>query len=464
MPVKKGQLIELEIEDIAFGGKGFAKVDGMAVFVDQAVPLDRVAARIVKKKRTFAEARVVELLRPSPLRVPAPCPHSGVCGGCKWQFLDYEQQKKYKRRHVAESIEHIGLLQGVPVHPILPSDKVFGYRNKMEFSCSDRRWLLPHEMEDPEADRGFALGLHVPGTFYKVLDTRTCLLMPERGNAILDDIRNYIRASSEPVYGLRSHVGFWRFVMLRHSADRDQWMVNLITAAEKPEVVQPLADRLQQQYPEIISIVNNITTSKAGIAVGEYEIPLSGPRTITDRIGPYQFEISSNSFFQTNTAGAQKLYETVDRFAALSGQETVLDLYSGTGTIALFLSDSAREVTGLEIAESAVQDARRNCRRNRVENCRFVAGDVRDSLAAITATPDVLVIDPPRAGMHKAVLQQVMALAAPRLVYVSCNPATLARDLCILKEKYAVAEVQPVDMFPHTYHIESVARLEKIAV
>jgi len=238
MKIKKGQLVELEISGIAFGGRGLARVDGLAVFVDGAVPLDSVVARIVKKKKQYAEARVHTLVTPSPYRIPADCMHSGFCGGCKWQFLTYEKQLEYKQQHVQESIERIGLIRDVPVHPTLSSPKIFGYRNKMEFSCSDRRWLLPDEMGKEGIDTGFALGLHVPGTFYKVLDTRSCLLQPELGNHILHDVRKFIKASDAPVYGLRTHTGFWRFLMLRHSVAHDQWMVNIITAKEEREIVQ----------------------------------------------------------------------------------------------------------------------------------------------------------------------------------------------------------------------------------
>jgi len=461
MPVKKGQLIELKISDIAFGGKGLVRVDGLAVFVDQAIPLDIVVARIVKKKRQHAEARIDTLIEASPFRTDPPCIYSGFCGGCKWQFLNYEKQLVYKRQHVVESLDHIGRIQGVPVHPTIPSELIFGYRNKMEFSCSDRRWLLPDEMDQDDVDKGFALGLHVPGTFYKVLDTTECWLQPELGNHILADVRAFIKNSDAPVYGLRSHTGFWRFVMLRHSVAYDQWMVNIITAAEDIETVQPLADQLMAKYPNVVSIINNITTRKAGVAIGEYEILLAGTSFIRDKIGSFEFEISANSFFQTNSRGAESLYETVKAYARLTGEETVLDLYCGTGTIAIYLAALAKEVIGLEIVAGAIADAENNCRFNSISNCRFILGDIKESLSRVAKRSEVMIIDPPRAGMHKEVVKQVLALKPDRIVYVSCNPATMARDLGILKESYKVLEVQPVDMFPHTYHIESVARLEK---
>jgi len=460
MKIKKGQLLELEISGIAFGGRGIAKINGLTVFVEKAVPMDHVVARIVKKKKQYAEAIVDSLIKPSPFRVIPSCNYSGFCGGCKWQFLHYDKQLEYKQKHVVESIERIGQIHGVLVHRTIPSPKIFEYRNKMEFSCSDRRWLLPDEMDKSDAEKGFAIGLHVPGTFYKVMDIRVCFLQPELGNRILDDVRKFIRSSGVAVYGLHSHIGFWRFVMLRHSEAYSQWMVNIITSKEDRKAVQPLADQLVNTYPQIVSVVNNITSRKAGIAIGEYEIVLSGRPCLRDKIGEFEFEISANSFFQTNTMGAQRLYETIKEYADLSGRETVVDLYCGTGAIAIYISGAAKIVTGIEISESAVNDAMNNCRINRISNCRFILGDIKEKLAELTAAPDVVIIDPPRIGMHKDVVHKVLELAPARIVYVSCNPATMARDLGLLKESYRVLEVQPVDMFPHTYHIESVAKLE----
>jgi 23S rRNA (uracil1939-C5)-methyltransferase len=461
MNLKKGQQIEVEITGIAFGGKGLVRINGMAVFVDQAIPGDKALIRIIRKKKNYAEARVIKLMQASPQRIQPPCVYSGFCGGCKWQFVDYEFQLMYKYQHVVESLEHIGRIQNVQVRPTIASLLKFGYRNKMEFSCTDRRWLAPHEMQKPETDKSFGIGLHVPGTFFKVFDTKRCLLQPDLGNHLLDDARKFIRSSGLPVYGLRSHEGFWRFLMLRHSVASDRWMVNIVTAADDHQALQPLADFLLDKYPEVISVINNVTSRKAAVAFGEIELGLAGAKTIVDKIGSFAFEISANSFFQTNTAGAAQLYAIVKKYAELSGSETVIDLYSGTGTISILLSEVAREVVGLEMAPSAVADARRNCRINRIENCRFLLGDICESLPKISHRPDVIIVDPPRAGIHPAVIKQVLALSPERIVYVSCNPATLARDLNLLKEGYRVQEVQPVDMFPHTYHIESVARLIK---
>jgi 23S rRNA (uracil1939-C5)-methyltransferase len=462
MKIKKGLHVEVEIEDIAFGGRGLARLDGMAVFVDQAVPGDRVTIRIFKKKKNYAEARVVDLIEASPFRIIAPCEYSGFCGGCKWQFLDYDQQLIYKRNHVQDSLEHIGLIKNIDVHPTIPSETIFGYRNKMEFSCADRRWLLPDELNRPEIDREFALGLHVPGTFDKVIDTRVCLLQPDLGNEILNAVRSFMRASDAPVYGLRSHTGFWRFVVLRHSVAYDQWMVNIVTAHEDLELLRPLAEGLMEKYPQVVSVINNVTSRKASVAIGEIEHVLAGSDTISDKIGGFEFDISANSFFQTNSRGAEVLFKTVGKYAGLTGNETVLDLYSGTGTIPIMLSGFCKSVTGIEIIESAVANAEKNCRNNGVSNCSFIKGDIRQCLPQIAQKPDLLIIDPPRAGMHKDVVRQVLQMGVNRIVYVSCNPATMARDLGLMQDLYRLVEVQPVDMFPHTYHIEAVARLAMV--
>lgn len=453
--------IELTITDIAFGGKGIVKDEGFVIFVKDAVPGDQVLARITKKKQNYAEARVLQLLEPSGFRVPAPCEYADYCGGCAWQFLDYAKQLEYKRNHVEEALLHIGLLDEVRVLPTLPSDDIFHYRNKMEFSFSDLRWLMPSEMGAAEPlERDFALGLHIPGTFNKVLDVHKCWLMPEYGNDILNFVRDFARNSGLPVYGLKSHVGFWRFLMLRHSVAYDQWMVNIITGKEDP-VLRQLADELTAKFSKVVSVVNNVTARRAGIAVGEYEVLLAGEPYLIDCIGDYKFKISANSFFQTNTKGAKKLYDTVKTYAALKGDEVLVDLYSGTGTIPIYLSGDCKQASGMEIVASAVADARENCALNDVSNCDFALGDIKDCLPGANVSPDVLIIDPPRVGMHQEVVADIMQCAPERIVYVSCNPATMARDIAMLKDGYHVVEVQPVDMFPHTFHIESVALLTR---
>ncbi|HOP48164.1 MAG TPA: 23S rRNA (uracil(1939)-C(5))-methyltransferase RlmD [Desulfobacteraceae bacterium] len=458
MSFRKGSIIEIEIDKMAYGGNGLGRLDGMVVFVRGTVPGDRITARIYRKKKDYAEAALVDILSPSPHRINAPCPYSGYCGGCQWQHVRYEKQLEYKKEHVRESIEHIAGLKDPLVKDVVPSEKVFGYRNKMEFSFSDRRWLMPGELPDSDKDN-FALGLHVPGTYHKVIDMETCLLQHEAGNQILYEVKKYVKNSGIPVYGLKTHEGFWRFLVLRYSTAFDEWMVNVVTSEERPEAVQPLADFLKRSFSKIKTIVNNINSRKASIAVGENEIVLSGEGIISDRIGRFTFQISANSFFQTNSLSIEKLYQKVVEFGELNGNERVIDLYSGTGTIPVFLAERVKSVTGIEITESAVADARRNCTEFGIKNCSFICGDIRNSLSSIKYKPDLMIIDPPRQGMHKDVLSQVMNLSPEKIIYVSCNPATLARDIGEMISDYELIEIQPFDMFPHTYHIEAAAKL-----
>lgn len=285
--------------------------------------------------------------------------------------------------------------------------------------------------------------------------------MPALGNRILDDVRTFIKQSGIPAYDLRRHDGFWRFLMLRHSVAFDSWMVNIVTKVKNTDLVQNLADQLAQKYPQIKSIMNNITDSKSGVAFDKEEQCLFGEDHIKEKLGEFEFKISANSFFQTNTKACEKLYSKVSEYAALKGDEIVMDLYSGTGTIPIWLSGKAKMVYGIEIVKSAVVDAKKNAHLNGIKNCEFLEGDIKDVLPRLKQKPEVMIIDPPRVGMHKDVVQQVIAIRPRKIVYVSCNPATLARDLELLAHKYEVSQIQPIDMFPHTYHIESLALLLK---
>ncbi|MBN2062150.1 MAG: 23S rRNA (uracil(1939)-C(5))-methyltransferase RlmD [Deltaproteobacteria bacterium] len=459
MIIRKGDIIELWIDKLAFGGNGVARLDGFVIFVKDAVPGDRVIAQIVKKKKDYAEARSIEFLNLSRDRINPPCPYSGFCGGCQWQQLRYDRQVEYKREHLREALRHIGGIQEVKIDEVIPSEMIYAYRNKMEFSFSDYVWMLPGEYMKGNPRMDFGLGLHIPGTFYKVIDISECLLQHGDGNKILDNVRTYVRESKVPVYGLKSHEGFWRFLILRYSRAYDEWMVNIVTSEERQEIILPMAEWLYSKFSNISTVVNNINSRKGSTAFGEKEIVLTGNGYIKDKIGDFIFRVSANSFFQTNPSGAKRLYEVVEAFAELNGTETILDLYSGTGTIPVFLSGKARDIIGMEIVESAIIDAKINCRENGVKNCRFIQGDIRKNLSSLKTRPDLFIIDPPRSGMHRDVLSEVMDIAAEKLIYVSCNPSTLARDLAILTEKYQIREVQPVDMFPHTYHIESVTKL-----
>ena len=459
MRIRKSDIVELWVDKMAFGGKGVARLDGLVVFVEGAVPGDRVMAKIVRKKKDYAEAKLQELLDPSPDRVNAPCPYSGYCGGCSFQHLRYKKQLEYKKGHISDSMERIGALTDIMVRDVIPSDSIYGYRNKMEFSFSDRCWLPAEKYAKGEREGGSGLGLHVPGTFFKVMDIDACLLQHDMGNLILNKVKRYMRESNVPVYGLKDHRGFWRFLTLRYSTAFDEWLVNLVTSEEDRGVVMPLAEALCNVTDRIKTVVNNINTRKAAIASGEREIILTGEGFIRDRIGLHTFQVSANSFFQTNSSGAGKLYKKVVEYAELEGHEVVLDLYCGTGTIPIFLSKGAKEVIGMEIVEAALMDAERNCISNNALNCRFILGDIRETLPDIRFIPDVLIIDPPRTGIHEDILNVIMNMAVKKVVYVSCNPATMARDIGRMSDRYIVKEIQPVDMFPHTYHIEAVAKM-----
>jgi len=462
MDIRRGDTIELTVEKVVYGGRGFAHMDKMAIFVDKAVPGDRVIARVVRVKKNFAESRVLEVIEASPHRTIAPCPYSDYCGGCNWQFIEYEKQLEYKHTFVEDLLNHIGKTANFRIHHILPSSRIFGYRNKMEFSFSDKGWVLPEERDKKRDNKDFALGLHIPGTFDKIIDIEGCLLQKEKGNEILREVKRYVKDSGVPVYGLRSHHGFWRYLMLRHSFAFDEWMVNIVTSEERDPLVQGFTSVLKDRFKEISSIVNNINTRKGGTAVGEWERILAGERNIRDKIGAFTFEISANSFFQVNTPLSQRLYQSVKDFASLTGKENVLDLYCGIGTISILLAPHASRIIGMDISNSAIADAKRNCQLNGIDNCEFLCGDVRMLLSQVNIQPELLVTDPPRTGMQRQVIEQILQFLPDKIIYISCNPATLARDIALLKERYRVEEVQPIDLFPNTYHIESIARLKRV--
>jgi len=462
MDIRRGETIEISVEKVVYGGRGLAHLNNVAIFVANTVPGDKIIARIVRTKKNFAEARALEVIEASPHRVVPPCPYSDFCGGCAWQCIEYEKQLEYKHALVVELLNHIGMVTDFTMHPPLAALQIFAYRNKMEFSFSDKKWLLPKERDEKKDNDSFALGLHVPGTFDKIIDIEGCLLQQEVGNKILREAKRYIRESGIPVYGLKTHQGFWRYLMLRHSYFYDEWMVNIITSDKRDAPIQLLTSILKGKFKEIATIVNNINTRKGGTAVGEWEKVVTGEGYIKDNIGTLTFEISANSFFQTNTMMAERLCQAVEDFASLTGRETIFDLYSGIGTISLFLASQAAHIIGVDISNAAIADAKRNCQLNGIDNCEFFCGDVKMFLSECKIQPDVVIADPPRVGMQRGVIDRIGRLLPKRIIYISCNPSTLARDIALLKEWYTLKEVQLIDLFPHTYHIESVARLEKI--
>lgn len=467
--ISKGMESEFTVEKLAFGGKGVARADGLVVFLDHAVPGQRVRARVVKKKRNYAEARVVEVLSQSPGYTPPFCPHFGVCGGCRWQDVSYDMQLHWKREHVLECLGHIAGVGGADVLPAMASPVRRYYRNKMEFTFSDRRWLLPEELQEERAEGEdlFALGLHVRGLFDKVFNIDTCFLESPAAAAMLREVREWAKQSGLPAYSIRSHEGFWRFLVVREAKATEQTLVHLITSGRPgaDRSVDSLARHLGSRFPQIATFVHSVSDKKSQVAAGDSSRVVFGPGWIEERLGGLRFRISAHSFFQTNTLAAEKLYQTIDRLGDFDGTETVWDLYCGTGSIGIFIASRVKRVLGIELVEEAVRDASENCRINNIQNCSFLAGDLRDVMrgAAAWEPPDVVITDPPRAGMHPKVVKALLEAAPRRIVAVSCNPASLARDVAFFLDRYEIKEIQPFDLFPHTPHLECVLRLDRKA-
>ena len=460
--IKKGQEIELTIDSLAYGGRGVSKADGFVIFVKNAIPGQKVKALIYRKKKGYAEARPLEILEESPHVVDAPCEHFAFCGGCTFQQLDYSEQVNQKKQQVEDLFRRQAGISDMSIDEVIPAAKQFHYRNKMEFSFSNRRWITFGEPEDAKKD--FALGLHVPKRYDKILDINACHIQPELGNEILDVVKRKTLELKLKPYDVRTHIGFLRHLVIRFGQKTGDIMVNLVTSYENPELIQPLADDILEKFPKVTSIINNVNTKKGDTAYGDFETLLHGSPTITEKIGELTFEISSNSFFQTNSIQAEKLYEAALAGAELTGEEIVYDLYCGTGSISLFLAQQAKEVHGFELNTSAIEDATRNAITNRITNVRFHKANLdfffkKGKTHKDLPGPDVIVIDPPRAGMHKDMVKALPEFGAKRLVYVSCNPATLARDAGILVNEYGYTLEQAgvMDMFPHTAHVESIA-------
>jgi 23S rRNA (uracil1939-C5)-methyltransferase len=463
--MQKGDEIALKLERLSGEGKAVARHDGMVFFVEKAVPGDLVRARITKLKKNFADARAVEILTPSPLRVTPKCKHFGVCGGCSWQNLSYEAQLHFKRRLVVDAFERIGGVADPAVHPVLGCEDPYFYRNKMEFTFSNYRWLTDEEVRRKEEVRQeVALGLHVPERFDKVLNLEECWLQSELSSAILNAVREICRVWGLTVYSTETQEGYMRHLVIRQGKRTDDLMVNLVTSSDWPEAMENMTGLLCKQFPQITTVVNNITARRSMVARGDLEKVYYGPGTISEKLGEFTYRLSANSFFQTNTLQTERMYEAVRTLANLRPQDVVYDLYCGTGAIAIYLSPSVERVVGVELVESSIADAERNAEANRIGNCYFLQGDLKERLTTDSTwlgehpRPTVVVTDPPRSGMHPKVVGQIVKLAPERIVYVSCNPATQARDAKLLSENgYALESVQPVDMFPHTDHIEAVA-------
>jgi 23S rRNA (uracil1939-C5)-methyltransferase len=449
---RRGDVLELTVDDLAFGGEGVGRVDGYVVFVRGGLPGDRLEVRVVETRARYARGLLERVLTPSPHRVEAPCPYFGRCGGCRLQHVSYPAQLAFKEKQVRDCLQRLGAAGEFELRPILPAPEPYGYRNKMEFTVAG-------------AAGAALIGLHQAERYDVVLDIERCLLQSETMNALLDETRRQARERALSVYDGDSGQGLLRFVTLREGRRTGDAMVNVVAAAPDIEGLTPVAEAFRARVPSLASVVLNVTAKKASVAVGSEEHVLAGRDHIREQLGGVTFQISANSFFQTNTVQAERLFALVEDACELRGHETVVDLYSGTGAISLLLARRCRAVYGIEVATAAVADAERNARANGIENCVFLAGEVRHALPDLIrrgVKAETVVADPPRAGFHPKALSALVELGPTSIVYVSCNPSTLARDVGdLLRHGYRIDWVQPVDMFPQTPHIEAVARLRR---
>ncbi|MDP4219229.1 MAG: 23S rRNA (uracil(1939)-C(5))-methyltransferase RlmD [Bacteroidota bacterium] len=466
---ERGTQLELVTETFAFEGKAVARrEDGYVIFVEGALANEKITVEIVKAKGNFADARLLKVLEPSADRRKPICVDFGVCGGCSLLHMNYDAQLFWKKQQVKEIFERIGKLHDPPILDTIGAPgHEYHYRNKMEFSFSEERWLLPEEIASGDVADRFALGLHVRGRYDRVIDTAFCHISYPLANRILELTRTFSGDHKLRVFDAdKRPEGLLRFLVIRNSHSTGEVMVNFVTSHYDEHVMEAYARLLRKEIPEVTTLINNINSKRAQIAVGEKEYVIFGSGVISDKIGNAEYRISANSFFQTNTRQAEVLYKVGADFADLQTEDTLWDLYCGAGTITLFAAPRVTSVLGIELSESAIADAHANAERNGFSNVDFVSSDLRKALLSPDllskyGKPDVLIIDPPRSGMHADVVREILELAPERISYISCNPATQARDIELMSEKYSVEALQPVDMFPQTWHIECVAKLRR---
>ena len=468
----------VEITGVAAEGKALVRIDGIVCFVPNCVPGDIVDLQVTKKKHSFMEAKVLRVVKPSAVRCPARCKHFGVCGGCKWQILPYDEQLKYKQQQIVDNLTRIGKIELPEISPILGSKHVYEYRNKLEFTCADKKWLPWETIEAAggldKVDTAYGLGFHIPNCFDKVLDIEECHLMPEINNRIRNSVRTYAKEHGLTFYNEHTHEGLLRTLILRNNHKGEMMLiVSFGTEIKNEELrIKNFLEYLHQEFPEIVSLLY-VENTKFNDTIGDLEVKTYfGQEAIIEEMEGLQFKVGPKSFYQTNTEQAYELYKVAREFAFdqlpmtndKSQMPLVYDLYTGTGTIANFVARQARQVIGIEYVPEAIEDAKVNSKINGIDNTLFFAGDMKDIMndefVAKYGRPDVIITDPPRAGMHEDVVNVILNAEPKRIVYVSCNPATQARDLALLDAKYKVTKVQPVDMFPHTQHVENVVQLE----
>ena len=463
MKRKKFVLENVLISGYAAEGKALARIEGKVIFVEGAVPGDVADVFITKNKKDWAEGKAIKIKEPGKERIAPFCIHFGICGGCKWQMLPYEKQLQYKEQEVRDVIKRIGKIDA-SVLPIIGSEKTIHYRNKLEFTFSNKKYLTTDEFEDLGEDKwpGGALGYHVPKLYDKIIDIKECWLMDDINNIIRNTLRNYSQKNNLSYYDLKEHKGFLRNVILRNCTT-GELMVNLFFGNEDKKEIGNICNYLLEKVPSITTLLFTINQKWNDSMDGLEPRIFYGKGFVIEKLGGFNFKISPKSFFQTNTKQAEVLYNVVKDFASLEGNETVYDLYCGTGSIGIFLSNTAKKIVGVDVIEDAIKDAKENAELNNLASTTFYSGDVieicNDDFFSLHGMPDVVIVDPPRAGLHNKLVNKLLEISSKKVVYVSCNVATQARDLQLLNEKYVVEKIQPVDMFPHTHHIESVALL-----
>jgi 23S rRNA (uracil1939-C5)-methyltransferase len=462
---KKVTLENILVAGYAAEGKSLARIEGKVLFIEGAVPGDVVDVMVTKSKKDWAEGKATKIKELSSERVTPFCIHFGTCGGCKWQMLPYEKQLEYKEQEARDAFKRIGKLGDVLVLPIIGYQKTIHYRNKLEFTFSNKKYLSNEELKLLAEDDwpGGALGYHVPRLYDKVLDITECWLMDDVNNSIRNCIRDFAMQNNLSYYDIKEHKGFLRNIIVRY-ASTGELMVNMVYGYYDEEWIGKISKHLLAQVPEVTTLLYTIN-AKWNDSIYDLEPKIvSGKGYIIEQLGSFRFKISPKSFFQTNTQQAEVLYNVVKDFAALNGTETLYDLYCGTGSIGIFLSEQAKKIIGVDVIEDAINDAKENAVLNNIQHASFYAGDVidicNDEFFSLHGRPDVVVIDPPRAGLHKKLVEKLLEIAPTKIVYVSCNVATQARDLQLLSEKFIVEKLQPVDMFPHTHHIECVGLLK----
>lgn len=472
MSIKKGTQISAVISGISTEGKGIYKTDeGLVIFIEKLIPGDKAIVEITKKKSGYAEAKLIELIEKSETRIEPPCKHFGTCGGCKLQYLPYQNQLDYKHKVVVDAFERIGGFNIPEIPAVIGSDDSYNYRNKMEFSFSDDKWYDVRPEQKPLIN--FALGLHVPRFFTKVLDVEKCFLQSPVSNDILNLTRDFFKAKGISIYSTKTHSGFLRFLIIRQSKNTDDIMLNLVTYDYDEQLIEEYANLIKTNIPQVSTFINSFSTRKAQVAVGEDSKIIFGDGFIIEKLNNHirdlSFKISPNSFFQTNTLQAGKLYSVGMEFLEPDIDDTVFDLYCGTGSISLYIADSVKKVIGVELVEDAINNAKENAKINKIENTEFVLSDIKDYIKKENSSGDInlaatkIILDPPRSGLHPDICKILSETSFKKIVYISCNPVTQARDIAAICSagNYSIEKIQPVDMFPQTHHIENVCLLNK---